>query len=477
MSGDELTGALPGDPAAVRAIGAEFGRIETLGVEVGRRLGSIARAAGDDLWQGVAAEAFRSTLDGLFGPLEKLADSHAMAKKALSAYSVDLEHAQDRAARAAAAGGQALAERDAALERAARDNAEAAAYGKVVIDARARVLAAQTQQVLSQFTDGGQAQQEEYRQSLRADQASAQAAQARQRAAGQVRAAEAAQARAEAERRLIASAVALRDTAAATAVRELDLAGQAGIRNRTWVEATVHTVGKVVLVAVNDVRDFGLALGSDPQFKQFLTVLDGISGLIAAAAPLVGLFCPVAGVAMVGASVLLSGIVLGGMLLANAAGNAGTDEVLLAAANLGVAAVLGGGGRILKLGGQIKRTLAYADNRTLSGLDRILFSGVTVAPKGTLSEAAFRLDVDAGRAAVVVNSVHDIADRGRALVVDITDYPRTAEETADATGDKVVDGLVKAEQEVAHGVLRGPVGAVHDVVAGTVSRSLQGLND
>jgi uncharacterized protein YukE len=378
---------VPGDPFALRNLASRFGEVADDTGRISRRLDSVADQAGPQLWRGCAADLFRDQLAEVLPDLAKLARSHDLARQALLTYATVMETAQETARRA---GGDA--NRAADEERSARAEGERADTDRSAFLAEARVAEAalRTAQiglvetaVLPDPARSAALTQEESRQQVRRAAALARVSEASGRHDRAESEAAEAHARLEMARQLAADARQLRGDGGNTAVRQLHEASEVGIHNRGMVERAYHAT----VTAVRDIT-------STEEFRQFIALVSSVGDTLVSVGTLVALVFPAAGafIAAVGVGLLAIGFI--GQLLAFSVGNAKGKDVAMSALNLGLSALgarklasvakatpqLFGGA--IALGGKVKRSFSYADNRHLSGLARtLLWESVPVAKK------------------------------------------------------------------------------------------------
>ncbi|MGW6445780.1 hypothetical protein [Lentzea sp. NPDC055074] len=424
---------VPGDPAGVKQVAHRLGTVSLGATEASDRLDAINRGLSSAQWTGAAAEVFGRSVADLVPDLRKLSTSFTLAESALLRYADELESAQRTAAQAETDARDAGTERTGALARKAIADQESAQHRRAAQAALAALTAARTAQTLAVATgDAAGAAREQARaeqsetQRVRAGAAEAAARSRSGVAAGQIAGAEARQ---QAARRLAEAAREVREDAGRRAVAEIDDASDAGIQNKN--------IG-------DHVGEWWNGVVRSPEFDQFLNVLDKVSDVLLAVAPLMPIVCAIGGgiIGLVGGpasfaagyaagkgiGAAMSGIGLAGkaVVLAGRAeqyrtGARGAEAVSAAALGVGAAAISFGAG---KLGGP-------------SDLDRLgapitrMFS-VTSGPVTTAE--AVKLSTSAGIGAQnIVIDVHEATEK----ISELRDGPSDDEEMLD---DSVKDG-------------------------------------
>lgn len=297
-----------GDPAGVKQAANRLGAVSLGATEASERLDAITRGLSTARWTGAAAEAFGTSVADLVPDLRKLSTSFTLAESALLRYADELESAQQTAARAEADERDAGTERAGALARKALADQETAQHRRAAQAALVAVTSARTAQTLAAATgDVASAAREQSRaeqneaQRVRSNTAEATARSRSGAAAGQIAGAEARQ---QAARRLAESAREVREDAGRRAVSEIDSASDAGIQNK----------------GIGDhLGDGWNTLVRSPAFDHFLNVLDNVSDVMLAVAPLMPIICAIGG-AIAGGPVGMAAGFQTGVGLSNAMG-------------------------------------------------------------------------------------------------------------------------------------------------------------
>ncbi|MDU0292960.1 WXG100 family type VII secretion target [Saccharothrix longispora] len=446
---------VPGEPEQVRRIARRFGDICADATSAHARLDAVGKRLGAATWTGAAAEAFGRSIADLLPDLRKMDVSFDRASHALTDYAAALEEAQNTARRARSDAQQAADDRTVASNHELQAEQEAGRFHATARDAGLGATAARAERVVA-LAAGDAAGESLHRQ--RADHQDARrtraewdAERARDRARGAARVVAESEARLRAARSLADTARELRVDAGRRAVAELDEAGDAGIPNRTFI----GEVGKHV---TNFVRS--------PEFDQILSVLDGAADVLLALAPIVpfaaaavggvvGIAGGPAGIAagvaagfsggvvasraMGVLAVSMKGAVLGGRTMQRAAGVRGDKAVVAAGVDL-VTALPDLLGVRRQVAGQVKRILAWQDNRKLSGVARTVLRDVTVAPRpANALDAAKVVYGPLSAANDLRTSIQDIGSAGTELVADISRYERDSD--GELLEDAVRDAL------------------------------------
>ncbi|MFD9740330.1 hypothetical protein [Umezawaea sp. NPDC059074] len=414
----------PGEPDVVRRSAAELTGVSEIAEDAGALLRAISTGGALATWTGTAADNFRLTLEQLCADLGLLQRSYHDAAGALTAYASGLDSAQQEALRAESDAAAATADRDDAAQRVNAATIEARGQASIVNNAIVRANGATAQLALATATGNAIAADEQTRK-LQQEQRTIRQAnslrdQANLRAQDAQRGHDAAAKRLDAAKLLGSHAQELREDAARVAEKALHAASDEGIKpldpmTKFW----------------DSTKEF---LGSK-EFDQFLTVLSDVGQLFVDMALPLTIVC--AGVALLGGpltfaaalaigsavsriGVGLQAVAFVGRAAQTAVNPEHSDKLVNAGVALGIGAMSlrGGGvrGKVLELGGQVKRSLAYADNRTLSGAARkLLWTEFTVAKR---SPAEMVSMVANGRE--VVNGMKNAA--GNDLYADLTDY-------------------------------------------------------
>lgn len=359
-----------GVASAFRLVGDEAGTLTT-------RLRALDGGTGPTIWRGPAADEFRELL-GKAGPdLIKLASSYQAAQDAVQRYAAALGDAQQIAIKAGTDAEAAVADRAAADTKAKQAAGEAEAQESTVRSAGARI--AESRQLAGQSVDPAQvASYQQYEQQVGAQQqaASDRAAAARGSETAARQQIDAADQRLAAARALAQQAAEMRDGAATAAATTLDAAGEAGVEHRTWIERAWHW-------ADDKLRD----ITSSPTFMAWMDMLGNVGDVLGVAATILS-FIPVlnvaagpllaAGLAFKGAAFLGTGVAaLHGKASVGQVVSRGVDFLLVGKGALAVKK-----GKVIinragLLGGQVKRSLFFADARRATGFWR----KIKVAPK------------------------------------------------------------------------------------------------
>jgi WXG100 family type VII secretion target len=448
----------PGDPDEIRNVANRFDNVSDTSDGVAKRLRAIAEQLTAAVWEGEAADSFARTVHEVLPDLDKMTCSYENASYALRSYADSVADAQDIARRAKADAENAIAERNAATSQQAAAHTEAVGHRAEVL--RATMAAASTR--AQAVADPANWQVLQQQASLHDDeQRRAQwymdSSEQREQSAG--REAAAANARLEAARRLAASARDLKDNAANVATVRLHEASEAGIQNRSFLER---------------VADGAVDLVKSPGFDEFLNIISDIADVALAVAPIMPWVCgaigmlggPVGAAAgfaigegLTAAGLALKATVLEGRMAQVGVGKASNVQLLWAAGDLALSAVpLAKAGKepAKELGGMIKRSLAYDDNRLLAGEKRVAMEGLTVAPKAadsaTGSEYLHKHLLNEG----LVPSLHtgvDVVDLGVTVHGSGEDKKETPEEQA---AEKIAEKLEFTEAHEIIDLLRRP---------------------
>jgi len=417
---------VPGDPETVRRTARRFSRVADDADNIAWRLRRITDTGPDTCWTGIAADAVRQQLLDVLPNLRKLADSHHRAEAALSDYAYALESAQSLARQAlvradAAVSAESSARRD--HDRAEQERIAAAGQVHAALEALRHIRWELTQLlVMPDPAHAARLHRDEHVQQLRHDTASGRMRTAIAQRDHSDQAAQRARASHDAARQLAQDARDVREHAGRTAVRMLEDASDAGIPNDGPIEklfhATVETVKQIT---------------STKAFDAFMENLSALGDGLCTLGMIVSIFAPQVGAVLIAAGAIALTAVFIGRLLAFAVGTGTGDKVLEAGVYAGLA-VVGAKGFFLpvkhgtkllpELGGHIKRSLSYADNRHLSGLARkALWTSVTAGEKLHLPERFFRLEaplyqaLTAGKIAEELHHMHETS-------VDIKEFIR-----------------------------------------------------
>ena len=427
---------VPGDPFALRTLASRFGEVADDAHRINRRLDSVAEQAGPQLWRGCAADLFRDQLAELLPDLAKLASSHDLARQTLLTYATVMETAQETSRRAAGDATRASDEERSARAELDRSDADRTAF---LAQARAAEAALRTAQlglmemaVLPDPVRTAALTQEENHQQTRRTAALAQVSESAGRHDRASASAAEAHARLDMARQLAADARQLRSDGGQTAIRHLHEASEVGIHNRGRVEQAFHAT-------VDAVRD----ITGTEEFRRFIALVSSVGENLVTIGTLVALVFPAAGafVAAVGVGLLAVGFI--GQLLALSVGNADGKDVVMSGLTLALSAVgaqkLASAAKtapqmfpkFMELGGKVKRSLSYADNRHLSGIARkLLWKTVPVAPKEAvpfLRNASPQVEKIVYQARTAI----DVADEIRQINKDVHELADGVKETID----------------------------------------------
>lgn len=221
---------LDGDSGVVRGIAWKFGDAAVQAEHLSSRIERIGGATGPQVWEGLAAEAFRQMLDSLKPEVIRFACSHRAAEDALRTYAAALDVAQRQAQDAHGSAGRWIKERESAECLAQQAASEAANH-----DTRARIYAdnareATARKLLHLFDPGYCAELDRYIAEMERGRCheAARAADARHRQLAARSVQSTAQAQVNAAEMLGAQAAQLRDDAARRAASRLEDAATPG---------------------------------------------------------------------------------------------------------------------------------------------------------------------------------------------------------------------------------------------------------
>lgn len=235
----DLVGGNPaqGSPHEVRAVAGDLAKTSRTADDCLEEFARVADEHTDTIWRGEASEAFRDEIGDLPTDLGKLVDSYEKAAEALSTYADELDHAQRQASRAVNDAEHARHDADRARQQHDQANRRAEhGYGRRndayqrLYHYRREMAATDDPAVYDWYLRAyNQTSAEIASLSRHINDAESEAATARHHF-------ETADGRLDAARRLASQARELREGAARTAARKIDLASEAGIQNKNFFE-------------------------------------------------------------------------------------------------------------------------------------------------------------------------------------------------------------------------------------------------
>jgi hypothetical protein len=390
------TNPAPGSPEDVRNLAHLLRGVQRDADAAADRLRVIKNQAGQGIWTGLAANAFRENLATILPDLERLAESHGLASSVLFDFAVKLDYAQGLAR-------DALYAARIATDRCHNADQEIAeARGSVqsrfhrLQQAEQDLHRVQSDQ-LHATAAGDLAAHMQYmhevdlKRSLRRSAATA-LEEARHRQALAEQAKVIAAKHLEEAQRLAKMAAGLHTDASQYVARRLRDAADVHLQDKPWYEKFADTVVDTVKrVAANPI--FTQLADALEELGTLMMVVGVVAAIIAAV-----IFTPAVGLLVLGAMSTAAGAVsFAGTAIGFAVGKRSLGQ--LAWAGIGI---LPGGKHIHEWGGLIKRSINFKDARRVTGFFRQFHVAERVEPSGLAKalkidpQTYFRIDTARG---------------------------------------------------------------------------------